>query len=125
MSLPPSLHDPFGKTVTISIGPKDKVGDILAKLEAQTGVPVSDQLLSVGTGGGTLAPTSSLASAGIVDGSLLTLELTEAPSDPFVIEVTLPPSLHGAYGISLKIATSPTASVGELKAAVAAITGMR
>ena len=116
--LPTELHGTFGYSLIVAVGPTDTVGDVLAKIEAHTGVLVAKQLLSDDTGS-TLSSGSTLASLNVEDGDTLFLDLASTtPPATYIVEVNLPASLHAKYGPSIKIATASTATVGELKVAL-------
>ena len=95
VTLPPELHDTFGPSVTVAVGPTDTVADVKAKVEKQTGVPPSDQTLAY------------------------------APVPPSHISVALPASMHGTHGATIVLAVEPaTETVAEVKARVQAQTGV-
>jgi hypothetical protein len=70
--------------------------------------------------------SATLGSLGVPNGGDLDLAVPadKVPADPFIVHVELPPSLQPTYGSTLTFPTSATASVDEIKAKVAAITGM-
>ena len=68
----------------------------------------------------------TLGSVGVPNGGDLDLVVPadKVAADPFIVHVELPPSLQPTYGSSVTFATSATATVEEVKAKIAAITGM-
>ncbi|MEC7001351.1 MAG: ubiquitin family protein, partial [Actinomycetota bacterium] len=127
ISLPPSMHETFGPTISVALHPEDTLADVMGRVEVQTGVPVTAQTLS--EDGSPLPSDGStpVGDAGVESGDTLDLSLPteEAPPVPFVVEVSLPPSLHESYGPSIEIGSlSDESTVDELKEAIQSITGM-
>ena len=115
-----------------------------AQMLASGGTPLSDDGLSLSeagvVSGGGLALSvpltdggATLAALGVPDGadvgasaaSAASAEALEAAAAAaYVVQVKLPPSLQPAHGASLTLATSASATVDEVAAQLATLTGM-
>ena len=123
------LQEAHGPRLTLAIDPEGAtLAELKAKVEAQTGVPALSQSLSLGDvaladgGGGTTLGAQGVASGGTV---VLSLPPDEpVPARTGAVEVEVPPSLRPLYGASLVVAAPAAETVGELKARVAAVTGL-
>ena len=100
-------------------------------MEAQTGVPALSQSLSLGdvalADGGGGGGGSTLGAQGVASGGTVVLSLPPGepvPARTGAVEVEVPPSLRPLYGASLVVAAPAAETVGELKARVAAVTGL-
>lgn len=150
VEMPTSLVALFGASITIPTSSSETVDDVKAAVQAITGMSIAEQALVFGSTPLTTG-SQALGTAGVANGDTLALSrpLTDdaatlgsegvpnegvldlavpaavvAAPAAYVVKVDLPPSLQPTYGATLTIPTSASASVGDLKSKIAAITGM-
>ena len=121
--MPASLQGLFGPFVMIPAESTSTVGAIKAAVTVLTGVAASEQTLAYS--GMDLTDSTTLGVAGVPmpSGGVLDLSLgSGAATPPYVVRVALPPSLQAAFGETISIATSSTASISDLKASISVAT---
>ena len=129
VALPHSLELTPGLPLTLGLTPlTDTVSGLRAKIEAQTGLAVAEQSLSIAGTPMDFAPDSaSLSSFGIVDGSTVDLTFHVSATLPvaFEVHVSLPASLNGTFGSTLTFRGGSVSDlVSSLEAKVESVTGV-
>ena len=135
VDLPPSVQATHGPTITLAVDPATAtLAELQAKIEAQTGVPPSEQAVQLGSASGVLDgstpltdATATLAALGVPHGGGnvdVSLPNGPSPPPPFAVKVEMPTSLQPLYGETITIPTSASESVADVKAKIEAITGM-
>ena len=132
--LPESLQEAFGSTMTVVAGPTDTVGAVTARVALSTGISTEGVLLSylqpLNAGlpreGMQLAENgATLAALNVPNGAWLGMAAgAESGPQTLIVRVRLPPCLHHAHNSSLTLATSASATVDEVVAQLATLTGM-
>ena len=124
VTMPASLQGLFGPFVMIPAESTSTVGAIKAAVTVLTGVAASEQTLAY-SGVDLTDSSTTLGVAGVPmpSGGVLDLSLgSGAATPPYVVRVALPPSLQAAFGETISIATSSTASISDLKASISVAT---
>ena len=120
VSVPPALQSVFGLTMGFAAATSATVGQLRAATADSLGVSASCLSLTFGSAG---TDASTLASLSVPNGGVLDALLScSAPNFSFVVTVVLPALLHSTHGASLTIGTSPSATLGSLRATVASRT---
>ena len=123
VKMPSSLQPTYGPSIVVSVGLSDKVADVKTAVEAAVGTPAADQTLTFNTTPLT-SDAATLASASVPNGGTLDLAVSSVPSTAFIIHVELPPALQPTHGSTLTLISSASATVADVKAQVASVTGM-
>ena len=126
VALPMSLQPSHGTTLTFGLAAEsDTLPDLMAQVEAQTGLAAAQQSLSFAASSLDATPGSALlSSVGIVDGSTVYLSVASTPA-PFVVHVSLPASLSSTFGSTLTFRGGSVSDlVSSLEAKVESVTGV-
>ena len=122
VALPISLQSSHS-TLTFSLSSStDTVSDLKMKVQAQTALPASEQSLSFAASLiRSAVGTELLSSFGVVDGSVIYIELMSEST--FVLHVSLPALLSSTFGPTLTFRTGSMSDlVASLKAKVESVT---
>ena len=128
LTVPSELQGTFGPTISLAASSSTTVGTLSNTAAKALGVAGVKGALSLSVDNGVYVLTdgsASLGSVGLTNGGAIGSALsTSPPMNPYTITVTLPEALQEMYGTALTLATTPTATVGSLKALIQEVTGL-
>jgi hypothetical protein len=101
-----------------------RVGELRALTAAALGVPAPDLDLSW-SGAPLSSNTATLGSLGIPNGGSVDAVLSgTAPVSPYIVSVSLPPSMHSLHGPTLTLPASSPTTIDQLKGLIEGVTGV-
>ena len=121
-------------TVSVAVPPPDacvriaasgaaRVDELKAKIAKAMGYSPSDQVLML-DGEALEDDGQSLGDAGIANGDELEMEVPKPDSQPSLVRIALPTSMHAAFGPTLHVAALPSDTTSDLKTSIHEITGV-